>query len=236
MPELDFSVVFAGDYRNMLISGAGLTLSLFGIALPLAFLLAVALVAAAGFGGRALRIAADGFVAYHRNTPLLVQLFVWNFGLSQVLPRALNRAINAGHPELVFSIVTLVCYAAAYMSQDLLSGLRSVPAGQAEAAAALGLRRWQAIGLVVLPQAWRFALPPLIGQCVGLLKATSITAVIGVGEMTNQARQIESETFRVIEVFAVITAGYLLATLPLMLVGTTLERRLAASTGREATR
>lgn len=235
MPELDFGVVFAGSYGSMLISGIGVTLTLFGIALPLAFALALGLAAAAGFGGKILRAAVAGFVAYHRNTPLLVQLFVWNFGLSQLLPRGLSQAINQGHSELIFSIVTLVCYAAAYMSQDLLGGLRAVPAGQAEAAGALGLRRWQAVRLVVLPQALRLALPPLVGECVGLFKATSIAAIIGVGEMTNQARQIESETFRVIEVFAVITAGYLMATLPLMLAGTALERRLATATRREAT-
>lgn len=105
MPELDFSVVFAGDYRNMLMSGVGITLSLFCIALPLAFLLAVALATAAGFGGRIPRIAVEGFVAYHRNTPLLVQLFVWNFGLPRCRARSL-RAWRASGNEAAYEAIS----------------------------------------------------------------------------------------------------------------------------------
>lgn len=231
MPPLDFGAVLSGGYLRLLGTGVANTLWLFGLSLPAALAIACLLAMAAAFAGRWPRRVVAAFVSYHRNTPLLIQLLVWNFGLSQALPAPLARAINADAPEFIFAVVTLTLYAAAYMSQDLMSGLNAVPRGQTEAAIALGLTPWQARRLVLLPQAWRLALPPLVGQCIGLFKATSIAAVIGVGELTNQARQIESETFRVIETFGLITAGYLVATVPLMLIGGALEQRLGQARG-----
>ena len=99
------------------------------------------------------------YVAYHRNVPTLVQLFVWYFGAPQLLPAAAGAWINNHNGEFVFALIALSLNAAAYLSEDLRSGVRSIARGQVEAARALGLGYAQTMLYVVLPQAVRVAVP-----------------------------------------------------------------------------
>ncbi|MDP1194404.1 ABC transporter permease subunit, partial [Klebsiella pneumoniae] len=89
-----------------------------------------------------------------------------------------------------------------YMSEDIRSGVRAVPAGQLTAAMALGFTPLAAMRLVVLPQALRITLPPLLSQTLNLWKNTSIATVIGTAELMYQAQRVESATFRGFETFA----------------------------------
>ncbi len=79
---------------------------------------------------------------------------------------------------------------------------------------------------MILPQAWRAALPPLVNQALILFKGTSLASVIGVAELTYQARQIESQTFRPFEAFSVVTLIYLVGTFSIMSAGGWLTRRM----------
>lgn len=228
--ELDFSVVLSGRYLDMLIHGLTTTLILFvsGWFLGLGLALVLTLLRALPFKPTQWLVAA--YVEYHRNVPLLVQLFVWYFGMPQLLPRSVNLFLNQHNAELGFAVIAIGCFMAAYMSEDFRSGLRAVPKEQGEAARAMGFSFLETMRWIMIPQAWRIALPALVNQTLHMFKGTSLAGIIGVTELTDIARQIEDSTFRVFEAFGVVTVIYLICTFTLMLGGAALSRRFQLRT------
>ena len=109
-------------------------------------------------------------------------------------------------------IVTLVLNEAAYMAEIIRGGFLAIPAGQHDAAKALGLSRMQALRMVLLPQATRIILPALGNSVNGLLKATSIASVISMEELMRRAEMIMQIKFDVLEVFAAAAVYYLVLT------------------------
>lgn len=225
------SYVFANpDYRALLLHGAVTTVALFGCAWLIGLVLGSVLAALRALGLRPVSVAVMAYVGYHRNLPALVQLFVWYFAIAALLPEAANDWVNDHGAEFLFAMLALGCNNAAYVSEDLRSGLRAVAPGQTEAARALGLRYGPTMRLIVLPQAWRLALPALVGQTVSLFKLTSLAAAIGLAELTYEARHIENLTFRIFETFGAATLMYSAATLTLMALGSALAARVAVRT------
>ena len=102
-----------------------------------------------------------------------------------------------------------------------------MPAGQWEAAKALGLRTWQASLLVVLPQALRLAVPPTIGFLVQLIKNTSLASIVGFTELTRTGQLVNNATYEPLMVFLVVSLIYFALCWPLSLASRRLERRLA---------
>jgi polar amino acid transport system permease protein len=223
--DLDFSVVLSGRYLEMLLDGLAMTLILFvaGWFLGLALALVLTLLRATPF--KPLQWLVSGYVEYHRNVPLLVQLFVWYFGMPQLLPRPVNVFLNQHNAELGFAIIAVACFMAAYMSEDFRSGLRAVPKAQREAARAMGFSFLETMRWILIPQAWRIALPALVNQTLHMFKGTSLAGIIGVAELTYMARQIEDESFRVFEAFGLITVTYLAFSLAIMFGGAALASR-----------
>ncbi len=223
--HLDYGLILSGVYLQFLLEGVRNTLILFSSAWVIAVLLALVLTVLRASGSRILDSVVAIYVAYHRNVPLLVQLLVWYFGAASVLPNAVNDFMNAHGAELLFSIIALSLYSAAYMSEDLRAALRAIPKTQSEAGRAMGFTYLQTMRWIVIPQTWRIALPPLIGQTLLLFKGTSLAAAISVAELTYQARQIESQSFRVFESFSVVTVFYLIGSFALMLLGAYVGRK-----------
>ena len=149
------------------------------------------------------------FVEAIRNVPLLAHMLFWYFGAPQILPEFIRDWLYSMNYEAASAVIALVLYTAAYMAEDIRSGIRSIPKEQFEASRALGLSFLQAMRLVVLPQSLRVTVPPLVNQTLNLWKNSSIAMVIGVAELMYQAQQVESATFRGFEAFAFATAAYL---------------------------
>jgi len=225
MIELNFAAVLQGEYLQWMVRGAVLTIALFGLSLVSAFALAVLLLVLRSLPWRLFDWLVAGYVNYHRNVPALVHLIVWYFGVPQLLPDTVNAWINDRNGEFIFAWIALSLNAAAYMTEDLRSGLRSVATGQMEAARSLGLSYAQAMRDVLMPQAIRVAVPALINQALNLFKTTSLAMAIGVAEMTYASRQIENETYRTFETFALASAFYLLASFAIMAIGWWYDRR-----------
>jgi polar amino acid transport system permease protein len=217
--KIDFGSVLQGQYLDWLLNGALTTIKLFTVAWVLAFCLALVLVAIRSVPFWLTEWCMIGYVEYHRNVPALVQLFVWYFAVPQVLPPALRAWVNAQNSEFLFALIALVLNAAAYMSEDLRSGIRSIPKEQMEAGRALGLSHFQTMRFILLPQAVRTAIPPTINQSLALFKTTSLAMAIGVAELTYAARQIENETYKTFEAFALASAGYLTISWAIMGLG-----------------
>jgi polar amino acid transport system permease protein len=232
MLHLDFGAVLHGQYLTWLINGALQTIYLFAAAWIVAMLLALILVSLRALELRPLEWLIAAYVNYHRNVPGLVQIFVWYFGVPELLPSWITNYINDHNGEFIFALIALSLNAAAYMSEDLRSGLRSVAGTQMEAARALGLSYPQAMRDVLLPQAIRVSVPALINQSLSLFKSTSLAMAIGVAEMTYASRQIENETYRTFETFALASAFYLMMSWAIMALGAYYNSRHLQAKGR----
>jgi polar amino acid transport system permease protein len=159
---------------------------------------------------------AQGYIWFFRGTPLLIQMVMIYSGLPQL-------GIKFG--VLTSVIVALVLNEAAYMAEIIRGGFLAIPAGQRDAAKALGLTRWLVLTKVLLPQATRIILPALGNQVNGLLKATSIASVISMEELMRRSEMIMQIKFDVLEVFAAAAVLYLVMTTLWDQIQRLLERR-----------
>ncbi len=230
MTTFDVQMLLHGQYHEMLVAGLKMSLQYlffaFWIALPLA--LVVALCRLSPF--KALRWIGASFVEVVRSIPLLAQMLFWYFGVPELLPAAWKEALYAGPVESICAVLALGVYTAAYMAEDIRSGIRAVPSVQMEAARALGLTYMRTMRLVILPQAFRFTVPPLISQTLNMWKGTSIATVIGAAEMMYQAGQVESQSFRSFEAFAFASVAYLAVSLLITLAAVWFQRRYPVRT------
>ncbi len=227
--------------------GEGLLTTLWTSVLVIAASLVLGLVLAAAreYGGPLARRLGGVYLSVFRNTPLLVQLFFWYFGLPALLPEGVLPWLNTPHAlavggvtlvrwpsfEFLAATVGLVAYSTAYVGEDIRSGLRGVPSGQRQAAMALGFTPQQVLTQVVFPQALRIAAAPRIGQSMNILKNTSLGMAIGLMELSYRTRQVEAETWKTFQVYGVSTVLYIAAIGLLALAGAWWQRRLQRRPG-----
>jgi polar amino acid transport system permease protein len=230
MPQFDLSLVLHGQYHDWLIAGLQLSLRLAGTTLVLALPLAVVVALLRLAPNLALRTLGAAYVEGIRNVPLLAHLLFWYFGAPELLPEGVKQRLYAGNVEFISAVVALTLYTAAFMAEDIRSGIRAVPTVQFEAGRALGFGFLQTMRRVVLPQALRITVPPLISQTLNLWKNTSIATVIGVAEMMYQAARVETASFRSAESFAFVTAAYLGVSLLITGLGAWYHRRYPVRT------
>ncbi len=111
--------------------------------------------------------------------------------------------------EFLAGVIGLTLYSTPFIAEELRAGIYGVKQGQKFAALALGLSGWQAMRYVVLPQALKIAMPPLLGQYMNIVKNSSLTMAIGVAELSYVARQIESQSLQTFTAFGVATILYI---------------------------
>lgn len=160
------------------------------------------------------------YVEFVRNTPLLLLIFFVYFGLPELGIYFLDKIASF--------ILTLSLYAGAYLTEVFRAGLASIPTPYVEAAKAIGLRPWQRQRYVVLPVMFRITLPALSNNFISLFKDTSLAAAIAVPELTFTARQVNANTFRVVEAWLTASVLYLAAAYAIALALRQVERRYAA--------
>jgi polar amino acid transport system permease protein len=228
--KLDFSILMRPDYLKMIIEGVVTMFELTLLAWILAMVIGTVLAVVRMTNSRVAQACVATYVEYHQNVPMLVQIFLWYFGVATLLPATWQHWLNAHHSEFVFAFIAVGLAMAAYMSEDLRGGIRSIPKSQIEAARALGLSYLKASRLVVLPQAIRIAMPTLVSHTVLLFKNTSLAMTIGVAELTYATREIESQSFKTVEVYLMATALYLSISLLIMTAGAMIERQLRLQT------
>lgn len=170
-----------------------------------------------------IRAAATVFVRLFQGTPLLLQLFLVFFG-APVLGVDLN-------PWLAASIA-LILNTSAFLGEIWRGCIEAVPRGQWEASQALGLNYTSRMRDVILPQAWRIAVPPTVGYLVQVIKGTSLAAIIGFTEVTRAGQIVNNATFEPLYVFGLVAALYFVLCWPLSLLAGRLERRQARAYAR----
>ncbi|WMD21782.1 amino acid ABC transporter permease [Achromobacter seleniivolatilans] len=224
------SLLDASQYQ-LLLSGMVVTLQLFLVAWVLAFTIAVTLVVVRATNVTACRWVVDAYVEYHRNVPLLVQVLFWYFGMPELLPEGVRLWLYDHNAEMSLAAIALGLGSAAYIAEDIRSGLRAIPGTQFEAARALGASYLQCMRFVIVPQALRISIPPLVGRALLLFKNTSVAMAIGVMELTYQAREIENETYRTFATFGAATIMYLLGSFLIMALGSRIYARYRLNRG-----
>lgn len=220
------------EFVAMLMHGVKLTLVVALGSWLLAMTLALVLLAVRLAPSRIAQRAVMAYVSYHRNVPTLVQLMLWYFGIASLLPGPLQAWLSEHSAEAVFAVIGLGLCQAAYFSEDLRSGLRAVPPGQAEAARALGHSYIGAMRHVLLPQAVRNAIPALVNHSVSLFKNSSLAMAIGVAELTHAVKEIENQSFRTFETYLLASLMYLGFSLLIMAGGALLARRARIAQAR----
>jgi polar amino acid transport system permease protein len=170
-----------------------------------------------------LTMAARTFIQVFQGTPLLLQLFLSFFG-APVLGFDINPWVAAG--------IALELNSSAFLGEIWRGCIQAIPRGQWEAAEALSLSYVDRMRDVVLPQAFKIALPPTVGYLVQIIKGTSLAAIIGFVEITRSGQIVNNATFQPLVVFSVVAGIYFALCWPLSLVAARMERRRAAAFSR----
>jgi polar amino acid transport system permease protein len=216
VPRYFFREIDGEIYLGPLAKGLLVTLEISALALVLtvAFGLVAAILRQSGslVGGALVRI----YVEAIRNTPLLVQLYLFYFVLSPIL----------GIDRYWTGVLCLAVFEGAFAAEIFRAGIEGVPKGQWEAGRSLGLTTARLYRHIVLPQALRLVLPPLTGLSVSLVKHSAIVSVIAVFDLTNEGRNVIADTFLTFEIWLAVAAVYLAVTGTMSAAVGVLERRL----------
>lgn len=167
------------------------------------------------------RLFCVGVVELVRGSPLLVQLLVGYYVVAPAL---------AIREDVLVGITVLALFEGAYLAEIFRGAVESIGASQREAARAVGFDTWQTYRYVIIPQAVRRALPGTTGQMVSLIKDSSLLSVIGIEELVQKVRQLNSSNYTALEGYLPLAVAYLLMTLPLAWYAKRLERRFAYET------
>lgn len=230
--------LLAAKYWQWLFGGWSVTILSSVLVIVLATVLGTGFAVARSAAFAPLRWTAVAYLSVFRNTPLLMQLFFWYFGVPGLLPREWVVWLNSPHlsglgaaglgwPSFEFfsAIVGLVFYSTAYVGEEIRAGVNGVPRSQTQAAQSLGMTRWQQLRHVVLPQALARIVSPLCGQYMNIVKNTSLGMTIGLTELSYRARQVEAETFLSFQVYGITTLFYIVLIVGLELLSQRLQRR-----------
>jgi glutamate transport system permease protein len=174
---------------------------------------------------RVLRLLGTSYVNIFRNTPLTLLMVFSVLGMTYILGINLDPT-DIKSNAFRWAVVMLSIYHGAFICEALRSGVNTIPAGQAEAARSIGLTFGQTMRHVLLPQAFRGSVAPIGSTIIALTKNTTVAVVIGVAEAANLMQVVIENEGSGLEVFLVFALGFVILTLPLGLLFTSLSRRL----------
>lgn len=216
----DFNGVWA--HRDMLLAGFVGTMKIAAVAIALGIVFGALLAGMRLSGKRWLALPALWVIEFYRNTPPLVHFF-WAFYALPVL-------IGVSLDPYAAAVIALSTQSGAFFAEVFRGGLVSIERGQWEAARAIGMKPPQVLRRVVLPQALARMLPPFIERSFELIKTTALASTLAYSDLLYQAMQVNSITFRPLEVYTVVAAIFFLTLLVLSTIARLVEHRLGVST------
>jgi len=215
--HLNFTLVWR--HFDRLGWGLVLSLELALMAIAVGTLIGLLLALAHVSGGRLTRLAIRFYIECLRNVPLLLLVYLVFYGIPTI--------VDFEYSATQSFVVTLSLYSAAYLVEIFRAGLLAVGRGMLDAGRAIGLTPWQRLVYVRLPIMIRIVLPSLSNTFMSLFKDTSIASVLAIPELTYGAQWINFNTFRIIEVYAIVAPMYVVAGYAILLGLRQLERRFA---------
>lgn len=205
------------DYFPTLVKSAGMTVLLSLISFPLAIMAGVLIAVGRLYGPAWVRIPLVTYVEFLRGTPLMLQLYFIFFFLPE---------LGVNIPAFTTAILGLAINYSAYESEIYRAGIQAIPPGQMEAALSLGMSRQQAIFRIVVPQAMRIVIPPVVNDFIALFKDTSVCSVVTIIELTKRFSVLSMSTQAIIEMMVMTAFLYLLMSYPMSLLAQRIEKKL----------
>lgn len=159
----------------------------------------------------------SAYVAFFRNTPLLIQLFFMFYGLPKI-GITLSSEVTA--------VIGLSLLGGSFMSEAFRGGIEAVSKSQLESGAAIGLNKFQLARYVIFPQATTYSVPALGANCIFLIKETSICSGIAIMDLTNTAKDLIGMYYKTNESLLMLVIGYLIILVPFSIILTMIERKV----------
>jgi polar amino acid transport system permease protein len=200
---MDYHFNFSYIWRHFdrLLYGLVLSLELALVSIAIGMIIGLLLALVYVESGKSIRFFVASYVELIRNSPLLLLVYLIFYGIPSIGWFQYSATTSF--------IATLSIYSGAYLVEVFRSGLASVPEGLIDAGKAIGMKPWQRLISIRIPTMFRIVLPALSNTYISLFKDTSIASVIAVPELMYGAQWINFNTFRIIEVYTVITPMYL---------------------------
>ena len=208
-------------FLEVLIPAAGMTVRIAAGAFVLAIVVGLVLALLQTFRVGLLTLVVRTYIEIVRGTPVLAQLFILYFGLTQVGIR---------FTPIQAAIIGLGFNGGAYLAEVFRAGIESIHRGQMEAALTVGLTPMAAMRWVIIPQAMRVVVPPTTNYSIALLKDTAVVSAVAAPEIMFKARNLVMETYLSAQIYLLVALIYLVMSLILAWISRRLERRLAVST------
>lgn len=212
-----------------LLGGAGWTIALAVAAFALALALGLVIGTLRTVRTPWIRHFAEAWIELFRNIPLIVQIFVWYFVVPELIP-AYKSWMIAADPlttQLLSAFLCLGLFTSSRVAEQVRAGIESIPKGLPAAARALGLTTVQSYRFVLLPIAFRIILPPLTSESMNLVKNTAVAITIGLPELTMRANEMGENTFQFFAAYCWATVLYIVISLAVNRLMTTVEARCA---------
>jgi polar amino acid transport system permease protein len=217
MYHFNFGLIWR--YFDKLSWGLLLSLELAVASIAIGVVIGLTLALVYDWGGRITKALVSMYVEFIRNVPLLLLVYLVFYGIPTV--------VDLQYSATTSFVATLSVYAGAYLVEIFRAGLAAIPRGLIDAGKAIGLTPYQRLVYVRLPTMFRVVLPSLSNTFVSLFKDTSVASVLAVPELTYGAQWINFNTFRIVEVYAVVTPMYLVTGYAILGVLRQFERRFA---------
>ena len=223
---MDLSVIV--DNLPRFASGAWVTVQLTALSVLIGLVCAVPVALARLSRNPLLSWPAYAYMFYFRGTPLLVQIFLIYYGSGQFVAELRSLGLWQFFREPYFcAVLTLTLNTAAYTAEILRGAIQAVPFGEVEAGRAYGMSRSLILRRIVLPKAFRLALPAYSNEVIFLFQATSLVSIITIMDLTGVGRVIIAESFRTFEVWIFVGLCYLVMSYGILYLFKRLEYRLS---------
>ncbi|MBH5317613.1 amino acid ABC transporter permease [Paenibacillus sp. GSMTC-2017] len=224
MGQTQFEIAYVFDYIIKLLPSLKITLLILGSSIILGVIIGFVVALPRLYRVPLLGQLSQLYVSFFRGTPILIQLFLFYYGVPELL--TLISIDTSKAPALLFVILTYSLHSGAYIAELIRGAVSAVDRGQVEAAYAIGMNGFQAFSRIVLPQALAISIPIFANVVIANLKDTSLAFTLGVMEITGKAKTIGALSHRFIEVYLSLAIIYFIISFFLAKIFVRLEKRL----------
>lgn len=214
---------YARILTPLLIEGLQITLYVSAAAFVLSTILGAVLAVIQHFKVKGLAWLVRLYISYFRGTPLLIQLFLFYYGLPMVFD------VMKQCPKVLALIICLALNSAAYISEAIRGAIDSVDQGQYEASLAFGMTRYQMMTRIVLPQAAVAAIPPITNSCMDIIKMSSLGMTIGIQDIMGEAQLTAATYYKTFETYIIAAAFYWVLAIVLGKIQKRIEKKVSAA-------
>lgn len=218
---MDFGLIWQS--LPLLLQGAWMTIVIAAIALVFGVLFGTLLALIRMSPNKWLSGIGLVYIEVIRGTPLLAQIFLFFYGLPYLFQELFN--IPMSFDPFVAGTAILAINSSAYVAEIVRSGIQSIAKGQSEASLSLGFTPTDTLRYIVLPQAFRRVVPPLLNEATTLLKNSSLLSTIMIVELMRVGQMITSRTYKPFEMYLAVGLLYLCMTIPMSIVANRIEKR-----------